>query len=99
MGVGWHREPWFPGKRPVLVGMTRRGKGVGSLQASGFPFADIAFWAAVAICSLERGLQENVPCLEMTSSPSLAGDWGWLLSGRYIRRMTLPGACGLSQQW
>lgn len=65
------------GKWPVLAGMRRRGRGhgisAGPLQASSFPFADIAFQAAVTICSLERGPQKNVPCLEMTSSLSLAG--------------------------
>lgn len=45
-----------------------RGISTGPLQASGFPFADSAFWAAVTICSLERGPQKNVPCLEMTNS-------------------------------
>lgn len=67
----------FSGKRPVLAGMRRRGRGceisAGPLQASSFPFADIAFQAAVTICSLERGPQKNVSCLEMTSSLSLAG--------------------------
>lgn len=74
------------------------GVSAGLLQAGGFPFADSAFWAAVTICSLERGPQKNVPCLEMTSSPSLPGDGGWLLRGRHILRLSLLRACVLSQQ-
>lgn len=86
MGKGGDRGLWWvltgtgtqlTGKRPVIVGMRRRdrehGISAGPLQASSFPFADIASQAAVTICSLERGLQKNVPCLEMTSSLSLAG--------------------------
>lgn len=72
------------------------GISTGPLQASGFPFADSAFWAAVTICSLERGPQKNVPCLEMTNSSSLAGDRGWLLSGRHILRISPPRTSGLS---
>lgn len=48
---------------------------MGSLQGlcrqSGFLSADSAFPAAVTIRSLERGLQKNVPCLEMTSHQAL----------------------------
>jgi hypothetical protein len=77
-GVGWHRTSWFPGEKnpglPCMIGQT---KGVGSLQGlcgqSGFSYADSAFQAAVTTCLLERGPQKNVRCLEMTSSPSLAG--------------------------
>lgn len=98
VGAGWHGVPPLQGESPGLSGMVRTDRGCGSPQGprrrSGFSFADSAFWAAVTICSLERGLQKNVPCLEMENFPSDGGDGGWLLRGMPVLQLSLPRACG-----